>query len=451
MEQYLTVSQLTEYISRKFNYDPYLENVYLKGEISNYNPRRQGANQYFNIKDEDTIISAVLFKRSAQNVKFIPEDGMSVLVQGRVQVYKGHGKYQIVIHSMEPDGLGALFLAYEQTKEKLAKEGLFADHLKKPIPKYPKKIGVLTSESGAVIQDIITTIKRRFPITQIVLYPTVVQGKESADSIVNNIEKADARDDIDIIIMGRGGGSFEDLFSFNEEKVVRAVSKAKTPIISSVGHQTDNTLTDFVADLRAPTPTAAAEMAVPVLSEELLKLNEYNQRLIRAFKAHTQYHESRLTKILSSIIFRNPERLYDGYVQNVDQLEEKLIQNVTQSLNNRQQELRLKEQQLRSYPFKQRLNQEQSKVDFSQKNLTRAFLNLIQRKENQVNQSVQALEHLSPLKILARGYAVVEKDDKVIHSVSEIQKNDALELRLTDGVVEVTANNITQNKELEND
>lgn len=304
MEQYLTVSQLTKYISKKFEYDPYLEKVYLKGEISNYNPRRRGMHQYFSLKDESAIISVVLFAGAARRIKFNPEDGMSVMISGRVSVYERGGNYQLIIDSMQPDGIGALYLAYEQTKEKLTKEGLFDEILKQSIPKYPKRIGVITSRSGAVIQDILTTVKRRFPIAEIVLFPTVVQGEQSADSIVLNIEKAEAKEDIDIIIIGRGGGSFEDLFSFNEEKVVRAIANAKTPIISSVGHETDTTLTDLVADLRAPTPTAAAELAVPVLSEEILKLEEYEQRLVRSFNAKLQYLTSQLTKATNSVIFR---------------------------------------------------------------------------------------------------------------------------------------------------
>src|SRR5699024_8307352 len=369
LEKYLTVSQLTKYIARKFEYDPYLEKIYLKGEISNYNPRRTGLHQYFNLKDEQSIISVVLFAGASRRVKFQPEDGMSVIVSGRVSVYERGGNYQVIIDSIQPDGIGALYLAYEQTKEKLSKEGLFDEALKQSLPKYPKRIGVVTSRSGAVIQDILTTVKRRFPIAEVVLFPTVVQGERSADSIIKNLERAEAKEDIDLIIIGRGGGSFEDLFSFNEEKVVRAIASAQTPIISSVGHETDTTLTDLVADLRAPTPPAAAELAVPVLSEEILKLEEYNQRLVRAFYAKTQYLTGQLTKATNSVIFRQPERLYDGYLQNVDQLETKLINEIESYLKDYNQSIQLMEQRLKSFPIKSYIHEKETIVDYSIRNL----------------------------------------------------------------------------------
>jgi len=447
VEQYLTVSQLTKYISRKFEYDPYLERVYLKGEISNYNPRRRGMHQYFNLKDENSIISAVLFAGAARKIKFDPEDGMSVMISGRVSVYERGGNYQIIIDSMQPDGIGALYLAYEQTKEKLTKEGLFADSLKQPIPKYPKRIGVITSQSGAVIQDILTTVKRRFPITEIVLFPTVVQGEKSADSIVENIERAEAKEDIDIIIIGRGGGSFEDLFSFNEEKVVRAIANAKTPIISSVGHETDTTLTDLVADLRAPTPTAAAELAVPVLSDEILKLEEYNQRLVRAFYAKTQYLTGQLTKATNSVIFRQPERLYDGYLQNVDQLETKLINEIESYLKDYNQSIQLMDQRLKSFPIKSYIHEKETIVDYSIRNLQQALNVYLKEKSFRLNQSIQGLEHLSPLKILARGYAVVESDEQLVRSIEDVNEGEQIDIQLNDGKIHALVESISEKKE----
>lgn len=447
MEQYLTVSQLTKYISKKFEYDPYLEKVYLKGEISNYNPRRRGMHQYFSLKDESAIISVVLFAGAARRIKFNPEDGMSVMISGRVSVYERGGNYQLIIDSMQPDGIGALYLAYEQTKEKLTKEGLFDEILKQSIPKYPKRIGVITSRSGAVIQDILTTVKRRFPIAEIVLFPTVVQGEQSADSIVLNIEKAEAKEDIDIIIIGRGGGSFEDLFSFNEEKVVRAIANAKTPIISSVGHETDTTLTDLVADLRAPTPTAAAELAVPVLSEEILKLEEYEQRLVRSFNAKLQYLTSQLTKATNSVIFRQPERLYDGYLQNVDQLETKLLSEIEAYLKDNKQSIQLMEQRLKSFPLKSYIHEKKTIVDYSTQKLLQALNTYLKEKNFRLNQSIQGLEHLSPLKILARGYAVVESKDHLVHSVDDVNKGDVLNVQLNDGKIEALVENISRKKE----
>ena len=433
MEKYLTVSQLTKYIARKFEYDPYLEKVYLKGEISNYNPRRAGLHQYFNLKDEHSIISVVLFAGAARQIKFNPEDGMSVMVSGRVSVYERGGNYQIIIDSMQPDGIGALYLAYEQTKEKLSKEGLFDESLKKSLPRYPKRIGVVTSQSGAVIQDILTTVERRFPIAEVVLFPTVVQGEQSADSIVQNIERAEAKEDIDLIIIGRGGGSFEDLFSFNEEKVVRAIANAKKPIISSVGHETDTTLTDLVADLRAPTPTAAAELAVPVLSEEIFRLDEYEQRLVRAFQVKLQYLTSQLSKVTDSFILRQPARLYTGYMQNVDQLESKLLNETDTYLRNYQQKLQLMEQRLNSLPLKAFVYEKETAVDYSVQKLQGALSHYLKEKNFKLTQAIQGLEHLSPLKILARGYAVVESQEKLIYSVKDVDEGDSIDIQLRDG------------------
>lgn len=451
MEKYLTVSQLTKYIARKFEYDPYLERVYLKGEISNYNARRRGMHQYFNLKDEHSIISAVLFASSARKIKFNPEDGMSVIVSGRVSVYERGGNYQIIIDSMEPDGIGALYLAYEQTKEKLTQEGLFASELKKTIIKYPKRIAVITSPSGAVIQDIMTTVKRRYPIAEIVLFPTQVQGEKAARSIAKNIQRAEAKKDIDTIIVARGGGSFEDLFPFNEEVVVRAIAKAKTPVISSVGHETDTTLTDLVSDLRAPTPTAAAELAVPVLADEILRLEEYNQRLIRALRIKLQNLSDNLTKISKSIIFRQPERLYDGYLQNIDQLENKLVNSIERYLRNYQQSLLLLDQQLKSYPLKGQIKENEQQRVYFDRQLNHNMEIYLRGKDAKLNQLIQALEHLSPLTILARGYAVVEKDENIIRSVTELAIGDQLQVRLHDGLVETQVEKIKKQEEQEDE
>lgn len=447
VEQYLTVSELTKYISRKFEYDPYLERVYLKGEISNYNSRRRGMHQYFNIKDEQAIISTVLFAGNARKIKFEPEDGMSVMVSGRVSVYERGGNYQLIIDTMQPDGIGALFLAYEQTKEKLTKEGLFSAALKKEIPNYPKRIGVITSPSGAVIQDILTTVKRRYPIAEIVLFPTQVQGEKSADSIVKNIELAEAKGDFDTLIIARGGGSFEDLFSFNEEKVVRAIADASTPIISSVGHETDTTLTDLVADLRAATPTAAAELAVPVLADEILKIENYEQRIIRIFQAQLQFLTKQFAQVSNSVIFRQPERLYDGYIQNIDQLENQLLVMMDGYLKENKQSLTLLTQQLAPYPILQQIKTQHTAIDYLKRQMSHAIQDYLKGKTYQVDQMLQGLEHLSPLKIFTRGYSIVQKDDKVVRSVKDLKIGDQLAIKIADGQVDAVVNNIDEKKE----
>ena len=447
VEQYLTVTELTKYISRKFEYDPYLEKVYLKGEISNYNSRRRGMHQYFNIKDEHSIISTVLFAGNARKVKFDLEEGMSVLVSGRVSVYEAGGNYQLIIDSMQPDGIGALFLAYEQTREKLNKEGLFQEQFKQKISKYPKRIAVITSPSGAVIQDILTTVKRRYPIAEIVLFPTQVQGKKSAESIVRNIKRVEERADFDTLIIARGGGSFEDLFSFNEEEVVRAIFEAKTPIISSIGHETDTSLTDLVADLRAATPTAAAELAVPVLTDELMNLNHFEQRMVRAFQSQLQLLRKELNQVADSFIFRQPERLYDGYLQNVDQLEERLFLAINEYLSKNKQKLILLNQKLESIPLKQIIKEEIRTVDYLTQQLTSQMKRQLKEEHYKVDQLIQGLEHLSPLKIFSRGYSLVKKEGKIISSIADIETEDSLEIELVDGKIDAFVKKIYKNKE----
>ena len=279
-EQYLTVTALTQYLKRKFDVDPYLGHVYLMGEISNFR-MRPNAHQYFSLKDDKAKISAIMFKSNFSKVKFQPEEGMKVLVKGRISLYEPSGSYQIYVESMEPDGLGALYLAFEQLKKKLAAQGVF-DLPKKSIPQFPKRIAVVTSQSGAVIHDIMTTVARRYPIVQIVLYPAQVQGQEAAPTIVKQLKRINEDGNYDTIIIGRGGGSIEDLWPFNEEVVAQAIVQSKIPVISSVGHETDTTIADLVADLRAATPTAAAELATPVLRDVLVHLQDLNTRLYNA-------------------------------------------------------------------------------------------------------------------------------------------------------------------------
>ncbi len=266
-----------------------------------------------------------MFKGAFDKLRFQPEEGMKVMAVGRITLYEASGNYQMVIDHMEPDGVGALYQAYEQLKQKLAAEGLFSAP-KQSLPKYPKRIAVLTSPSGAVIRDIITTTQRRYPIAQIVLYPTVVQGNKAADDVVKNIQRVEADGTFDTMIIGRGGGSIEDLWPFNEERVARAIFDAKTPIISSVGHETDTTIADLVADVRAATPTAAAELAVPVLSEEILRIEERQARLEQAFMHQIQYKQERYQRVIGSYVFRQPERLYEAQSIKLDQLQQRMQQ-----------------------------------------------------------------------------------------------------------------------------
>lgn len=326
MEQrYLTVVALTRYIKRKFDADPHLQDCYVKGEISNFKQHSSG-HMYFTLKDDKARILAVMFARDNRHMKFQPENGMQVLIRGDLSVYEASGQYQIYIKEMKPDGVGELFLAYEQLKEKLTKEGLFSQSAKKTLPKYPKTVGVITSPTGAAIRDIVSTIKRRFPIANILLLPALVQGEQAASSIARAIEKANTIDAIDVLIVGRGGGSIEELWAFNEEIVARAIFTSEIPIISAVGHETDFTIADFVADLRAPTPTGAAELAVPHIDDLLERILNRKSRMLRTMKEKLSSQKVKLSRINRSYAFRYPHKLYEQKLEQLDRRTEQLVQ-----------------------------------------------------------------------------------------------------------------------------
>lgn len=434
-DKYLTISQINKYVKRKFDMDPYLEHVYLRGEISNSKRNRKNTHMYFSLKDDNAKISAVMFYSSVKKLKFEPEEGMNVLVVGRLSVYERSGQYQIIIDEMQPDGIGALYQALEQTKKKLAKEGLFDPERKKPLVKYPKRIAVVTSQSGAVIRDIMTTIKRRYPIVELVLYPTFVQGEKSVDSVARNILRADRTHSFDAVIIGRGGGSIEDLWSFNDERVVRTISEATTPIISSVGHETDNTLSDFAADVRAATPTAAAELAVPVLMDEKLRLQQYEQQMAKQVQNKLKQLSERLERSVSSYIFRQPRRLYEGYILNVDQRTEELIQTTDKLVNQRKQELKLLNQRLIAQNPKSSVHYLQGTQEKLQADLFRSLRQLLKDKDKQVGNLIQSLDHLSPLKILDRGYSYTTKNEEIIKEIEDVDVGDEISVHLSDGSI----------------
>ncbi|MCL0329454.1 exodeoxyribonuclease VII large subunit [Apilactobacillus xinyiensis] len=431
--EYLTVTALTQYLKKKFDFDPFLGKIYLTGEISNYR-YRGNSHQYFSIKDDNAKISAVMFKSAFAKVKFQPEEGMKVLVTGRISLYERSGSYQIYVNHMEPDGVGQLYQAYEQLKNKLSKEGLF-NAPKKSLPKYPKRIAVVTSPSGAVIRDIITTTRRRYPIAQIVLYPAVVQGQEAADSIAAQIKQVNADGNFDTLIIGRGGGSIEDLWPFNEEIVARTIYDSKIPIISSVGHETDTTIADLVADVRAATPTAAAELAVPVLTEEINKINNFYARIINAFNNKLVIKQQRLNKLKQSYIFKQPERLYEAYLQQVDNLSNNLLNLMKDKINHNSKILTDYSYRLKINSPLQTVKDYEKKVDNNFNNTVHAMKNILSYKSNAMQKTVSSLEHLSPLKTMSRGYAYVtsENNQKVIKKVSEVHKDDEIKFNFIDG------------------
>lgn len=443
-KNYLTVTALTKYIARKFTYDPYLERVYLVGEISNFRLRER--HQYFSIKDENAKIEAVMFQSNFNRIKFVPEDGMKVLVTGRIEVYEQTGKYQINIETMQPDGVGALYQAYEQLKAKLAQEGVFS-RSKRPLVKFPKRIAVITSPSGAVIRDIITTTRRRYPIVQLVLFPAEVQGEYAKDSLVGRLKEVNARGDFDTIIIGRGGGSIEDLWPFNEEEVARAIADSKIPVISSVGHETDTTLSDLAADVRAATPTAAAELATPVLADEILKLKDYQIRLAQAMKRIIQLKQQRLLKLEKSYIFRQPERLYDGFMQKIDLLETRLLNNVQRKLQNEQQRLLVLNGKLQKCSPQQLIQDDQHRVDNLQHHLVERIQNLMSAKEQQYLRANHSLALLNPLNVMGRGFSyVTDSNDQVIKSVNFLTIHDQLNLHLKDGTAQVEVQKVRKDQ-----
>ena len=421
MADYLTVSALTSYLKRKFTADPYLKEVYVTGEISNY--RQRPGHQYFSLKDDGAVLNATMFKFAFQKLQFKLEPGMKVNAVGHMDLYAPNGSYSLIIDKLEPDGVGALYQAYEQLKAKLAEEGLF-NQLQRPIPRFPKKIAVITSPSGAVIRDIMTTVQRRYPIAEIVLYPAVVQGDGAVPSLTAQMTAVAEAGDYDVLIMGRGGGSIEDLWAFNEEAVARQMLTMPMPIISSVGHETDITIADFIADQRAATPTAAAELATPVpLADLWLGIQQMQQRLVNQMQRQVVNSQERLQRLQNSYVLTQPARLYEGYLQRLDIAQQRLQQSVVTLVTQRRHQF-----------------------DLIAPRLTNAMTRQTENAQQRVGRAAAGLQLVSPLAILARGYSVVEQDGHILNSVADVTLQEDVLIRLSDG--EVTAT-VTKKEETE--
>ena len=447
MTEYLSVSQLTKYLKLKFDRDPYLERVYLTGEVSNF--RRRPTHQYFSLKDEKAVIQATIWGGVYKKLGFELEEGMKINVIGRVQLYEPSGSYSIVIEKAQPDGVGALAIRFEQLKKALAQEGLFNPEWKQVLPQFVQKIGVITSPSGAVIKDIITTVSRRFPGVEIVLYPTKVQGDGAAQEVAANIQAANQRDDLDVLIVGRGGGSIEDLWAFNEEIVVRAIFESRIPIISSVGHETDTTLADFVADRRAATPTAAAELATPVTKADILAwIGERENRAYQAALRAIKQRQERLEKSSKSVIFRQPERLYDGYLQKLDGLTTHLQTAMRQTYRENLNTERILSQRLRSLDLQGRLTSLKEKIQQQERLLRSNMANCYDQKVAKADKLIEALTMLDTSRIVARGYAMVEQGGHVIDSVSKIDEKEAMTIRMRDGQVHVEVKDVQRDENI---
>lgn len=383
----ISVTELNKYIKNKIAEDEMLNNVLVKGEISNYKHHYTG-HLYFTLKDENSLIKCIMFKSYAEKLKFEPKDGMKVMIWGAVSVFERDGVYQIYCKAMQEDGMGSLYKAYEELKAKLEKEGLFAKEHKKEIPMFPKCIGVLTSNTGAVIRDIINVSTRRNPNVYIRLLPVPVQGEGAAEKIVDAIKIMNEKKLADVIIVARGGGSLEDLWPFNEEIVARAIYDSELPVISAVGHETDFTIADFVADLRAPTPSAAAELAVPNITDLKIKLEAYNNRYKQALKRKVEFMRLRYEKCMNSRVFKEPT---------------------------------------------QKINEKYMLIDMKIKSMENSILNIYNKNKTNMVKQISKLDALSPLKTLTRGYSIVELNGKAIRTVNDLKTDDEVNIRLIDG------------------
>ena len=386
MNEYRTITEINNYIKTLLDTNGNLQSVFLKGEISNFKNHSRG-HLYFTLKDEGSRLNAVMFYNNAIKLGFTPEDGMNVLIKGRISSYVAQGSYQVYVEEMDLDGIGNLYIEFEKLKEKLYKEGLFDELHKKPIPRFPKRIGVVTAPTGAAVRDIMSTIIRRYPICEVILFPSLVQGGEAAADIVRNIEIADTYD-LDTLIVGRGGGSIEDLWAFNEEIVARAIYNAKTPVISAVGHEPDFTIADFVSDLRAPTPTGAAEMAVPTILEINTLINQMKLRMDKNIKNIVNRKYIELKSITKSHILNNPLVMYQEKEQRLDTLIDLVNRNIKVLMDNKRHKFEM------------------------------------------INNT---LKLVNPLNILDNGYSVVKYNNEVLKSTKNISIGDEVSTRLHDG------------------
>ena len=410
-DKYISVTALTRYIKYKLDNDKNLQEIYLKGEISNFKAHTRG-HYYFTLKDENSRINAIMFSFNATKMKFMPEDGMKVLVKGKISVFESTGNYQIYVDEMQEDGIGNLHIAFEQLKKKLGDEGLFDAKYKKEIPKIPMKVGIITASTGAAVKDILSTIKRRFPVCKTILFPCLVQGELAKDDIVKKLDIADNYG-LDVIILGRGGGSIEDLWPFNEEIVARKVFDCKTPIISGVGHQIDFTICDFVSDVRAETPTGAAERAVPKLSDVIMQIDNYKVRYTNSVKSILENNKLKLKKLKDSYVLKNPLSLYEVKEQKLDNIIDKLNTCINTTL----------------YVNKSKLDIIKGSIIFKEPSI------LYDNKIKKTNHLIEKLEILNPLNSLKRGYSITKINDRCVKSIKDIKIDDNINIIIKDGEI----------------
>ena len=445
MTEYLSVSALTKYIKYKFDQDPHLQSVLIKGELSNFKKHSSG-HLYFNVKDKESVISAMMFKGNASKLGFEPKEGDEVLIEARVSVYERRGNYQIYVNKMQLDGIGNLYQKLELLKKKLKKEGYFDQSNKKLIPKYPKKIAVLTASTGAAIRDIHSTINNRYPLVEQIQISTLVQGTQARQDIIEKIQYADSLD-VDTIIVGRGGGSIEDLWNFNEEDVVKTIFNCQTPIISAVGHETDFTLSDFVADVRAATPTQAAVIATPDQYELLQQIKQYEYTLSRYIKQYIEHQKKQLNHISSYYKFKQPSLLYDQQIQKRDELERQLNHLLNTKVEKSKHHLKLLQQSFNFKNLNQQITQDKQSIYQLHSRLSKIMSNNITNLKTVLKNKLESLNNLSPTNTMLRGYAIVNKDNEVVTSTHKLNENDQISLTMKDGSVDATVKKVRCNDE----
>ena len=419
------------------------DSVWVEGEISNFRTVASG-HSYFVLKDGKAQIRCVLFKGYRAGIKFQPEDGDQVLLFGRITVYDARGEYQIITESLEPRGLGALQKAFEQLKAKLEKEGLFDDAAKKPLPAVPWKIGVVTSSTGAAVRDILNVIRRRNPKVSVLLRPAKVQGEGSAKDIAQGIRDLNTVKDVDVIIIGRGGGSLEDLWAFNEEEVARAIFASRIPIVSAVGHEIDFTIADFVADLRAPTPSAAAELTVPVLNEILKDIRSLTGELVETLCQQVEDYRDLLNRLMDRRFFHQPKEIFSPHVQRLDDLHTRMVRSLEQGLVIHQQRLEDRKHRLIQASPKNKIQLLSEKLVGLQNRMVQNIQTQIRFRRERFEGFLKNMNAVNPLAILERGYSICSKDDKSLNSSAEVKPGDNVKIRLSQGGLDCTVKNVLE-------
>ncbi|WP_026689321.1 exodeoxyribonuclease VII large subunit [Alteribacter aurantiacus] len=433
-KEFLSVSGLSRHIKRVIDNEHQLQNVWIRAEISNFKKHSRG-HMYFTLKDDQSRIQSVMFAGHNRYLKFLPENGMNVLVRGDVSVYEPHGQYQFYVKEMQPDGIGNLYLAYEELKKKLNQKGYFSEERKQPIPAVPVSIAVITSRTGAAVRDILTTLKRRFPFVRITLLPVLVQGPGAAPSIARAIQQATDAGMFDVMIIGRGGGSIEELWAFNEEVVADAIFNSSVPIISAVGHETDVTISDFVADLRAPTPTAAAELAVPDQRELKEKVALFKARLLRQMSEQVESNKSKLERYNQSYAFRYPGKLIEQKEQELDKLMDAMQRETKRLLISNREKYGYLYKSLQRFHPQHQVNREKDRYKQVHDRFLQAMENARQEKRESLKKWMYKLDVLSPLKMMERGYSLAYRGPELVKSVKQVDEHDTVYIQLEDGKV----------------